>query len=75
MERRFEEATKILFDMLGNSMAPDLLTYKTLLEGLSREGKCNDAFELLEELRKKDAWMGEKTYKTLVKGLHFLSQE
>ncbi|KAA8543549.1 hypothetical protein F0562_021705 [Nyssa sinensis] len=73
MKQRFKDAIDVVFDMLGNSMAPDLLTYKTLLEGLCRDGKGNEAFELLEELRKRDSLMNERTYKTLLNGLHFLS--
>ncbi|CAK7349409.1 unnamed protein product [Dovyalis caffra] len=75
MEQRFEDAIGVVFDMLGNSLSPDLLTYKTVLEGLCREGMVDKAFELLEEWRKRDGLMGEKTYKSLFSGLHFASQK
>lgn len=75
MERRFEEAIGVVFDMLGDSMSPDLLTYRTVLEGLCREGMVDKAFELLEEWRKKDGFMGEKNYKSLLNGLHFVSRQ
>ncbi|KZV25722.1 pentatricopeptide repeat-containing protein mitochondrial-like [Dorcoceras hygrometricum] len=74
MERRFQDAIEALFDMLGNSMSPDLLTYKTLLEEMCRDGRGNYAFELVEEFRKQDSTMNEKTYCTLLNGLHFLSR-
>ncbi|KAK6145134.1 hypothetical protein DH2020_021954 [Rehmannia glutinosa] len=75
MERMFEDATETAFDMLGNSMSPDLLTYKTLLEEMCRDGRGNDALELLEGFRKRDSFMNEKTYNTLLNGLHFLSRD
>lgn len=75
MERRFEDATQVLFDMLKESMTPDLLTYKTLLEGLCREGKGSEAFDLLEEFRKKDTMMGQKNYNILLNGLQFHTRD
>ncbi|CAA2989995.1 pentatricopeptide repeat-containing protein At3g25210, mitochondrial [Olea europaea var. sylvestris] len=75
MERRFEDAIEVAFDALGNSMSPDLLTYKTLLEEMCKDGRGNEAFELLEGFRKRDSLMNEKTYNTLLNGLHFLSRE
>ncbi|KAL2239667.1 pentatricopeptide repeat-containing protein At3g25210, mitochondrial [Sesamum indicum] len=75
MDRRFQDAIDIAFDMLGSSMSPDLLTYKTLLEEMCRDGRGDDAFELLEEFRKRDSFMNEKTYNTLLNGLHFLSRD
>jgi pentatricopeptide repeat protein len=74
LERRYEDAIDVVFDMVGNSMSPDLLTYKTLLEGMCRDGGGNEAFELLDELRKRDCSMGEKTCKILLNELHFLSR-
>lgn len=73
MEQRFKDSIRVINDMLDNSMAPDLLTYKTLLEGLCREGRVDDAFDILEEFRKKDSFMNEKTYKHLLDGLHYVS--
>ncbi|PWA41501.1 tetratricopeptide repeat (TPR)-like superfamily protein [Artemisia annua] len=73
MEGRFEEAIGVVFDMVGESMSPDLLTYKTIVEGLCREGRVDDAFDLLEEFRNKDSFMNEKTYKSLLNGLHYAS--
>ncbi|KAL5562175.1 hypothetical protein UlMin_031922 [Ulmus minor] len=75
MERRFEDATEALFDMLEGSMSPDLLTYKTLLEGMCRDGKGDEALELLEEIRKRDGLMSSKTYKILLNELHFIGRE
>ncbi|GAB2282435.1 hypothetical protein Dimus_016978 [Dionaea muscipula] len=72
--RRFEDAANVVLDMLGNSsMSPDFLTYRTLLDEMCRDGKGDDALELLQELRKRDANMGEGTYKTLLDALHFHS--
>ncbi|XVE72699.1 hypothetical protein DITRI_Ditri11bG0059900 [Diplodiscus trichospermus] len=70
MEQRLEVAVNVVSDMLGNSMAPDLLTYKTVLEELCRGGRSNDAFELLEEWKKRDLSMGQKNYRILVNALH-----
>ncbi|KAK4768204.1 hypothetical protein SAY87_003345 [Trapa incisa] len=75
MELMFKEATEVVFDMLRDCMGPDLLTYRTLLEGLCREGKGSEAFDLLEELRRRDPLMGNKNYKILLNGLHFHTQE
>lgn len=75
MERRLEDAVDVVSDMLGNSMAPDLLTYKTVLEELCRGGKGNDAFELLEEWKKRDLSMGQKNYRILLNAVHFKKQE
>lgn len=75
MERRYDDASEVVLDMLSNSMSPDLLTYKTLLEGLCRDGKGSEAFDLLEDFRKGDSKMGEKTYKTLLNALHFVNGE
>jgi pentatricopeptide repeat protein len=72
LERRYEDAIDVVFDMLGNSMSPDFLTYKTLLGGMWRDGRGDEAFQLLDELRKRDCSMGEKTYKILLNGLYFL---
>ncbi|KAJ4958939.1 hypothetical protein NE237_026050 [Protea cynaroides] len=75
MDEMFEDAINILFDMLANSMSPDLLTHKTLLGELCREGRGNEALELLEELKNKDVLMGEKTYNNLLREVHFRSQD
>ncbi|GFQ00123.1 pentatricopeptide repeat-containing protein at3g25210 mitochondrial [Phtheirospermum japonicum] len=75
MERMFEDAIGITFDMLGNSMSPDFLTYNTLLGEMCRDGKGDEAFELVEGFRKKDSFMNEKTYSSLLNGLHFLSRD
>lgn len=75
MERRFQEATDIVLNMMCQSMSPDFLTYKTLLEELCRDGNGDYAFELLELYRKKDCLMDEKTYNKLLNGLHYLNQE
>ncbi|KAL3819617.1 hypothetical protein ACJIZ3_005522 [Penstemon smallii] len=75
MDRRFDDAIEVTYDMLHNSMSPDLLTYKTLFEEMCRDGKGNEAFELLEGFRKKDSFMNEKTYNTLLNGLHFVSRD
>lgn len=60
LEWWFEDVIKVVFDMLGNSMGLDFLTYKTLLEGLCREGRGSETFELLDELRKRDCSMSGK---------------
>ncbi|KAK7832873.1 hypothetical protein CFP56_026166 [Quercus suber] len=39
LEWWFEDVIEVVFDMLGNSMGPDFLTYKTLLEGCKKV-KC-----------------------------------
>lgn len=75
MEMRFEEAIKVVFDMFDNSLSPDLLTYRTLLEGLCRDERGDEAFTLLDEFRKRDGLMGEKNYKILLNGLHFVNRE
>ncbi|KAJ4825058.1 hypothetical protein Tsubulata_034667 [Turnera subulata] len=75
MERRFEDAIGVVFDMLKNSMSPDLLTYKTVLEGMCQEGRGDEAFELLEKWKEKDGSMGDKNYKILLNGLHFVNRE
>lgn len=75
MERRFQDAIEAAFNMIGNSMSPDFLTYKTLLEEMCRDGKGNEAFKLLESFRKRDSYMNEKTYKSLLDGLHFSSRD
>ncbi|KAL3649279.1 hypothetical protein CASFOL_005682 [Castilleja foliolosa] len=75
MERMFEDAIGITFDMLGNSMSPDFLTYNTLLGEMCRDGKGDEAFELVEAFRKKDSFMNEKIYSSLLNGLHFLKRD
>ena len=75
MERRFEDAIDVVFDMLGCSNSPDFLTYKTLLEGLCRDGKGDEALKLLEEFRVKDGLMSAKTFKTLLNELHFITHD
>ncbi|GJW94182.1 pentatricopeptide repeat-containing protein [Tanacetum coccineum] len=72
-EVRNKEAIGVVFDMVGDSMSPNLLTYKTVVEGLCREGRVDDAFDVLEEFRMKDSLMNEKTYKSLLNGLHYAS--
>lgn len=57
LEWWFEDVIEVVFDMLGNSMGPDFLTYKTLL---CREGRGGETFELLDELRKRDCSMSGK---------------
>lgn len=74
LERRFGDAIEVMRDMLENSMAPDLLTYRTLMDELVRDGRGDDAFEYLEEFRKKDVSMTEKTYKILLDNLYFVSR-
>jgi pentatricopeptide repeat protein len=76
LERRFEDAIEVMFDMLSNSRSPDHLTYnKTVLEGLCREGRVDDAFELLDECKKRDFYMNEKMYKTLFNDLQFVCRD
>ncbi|RXH98011.1 hypothetical protein DVH24_010336 [Malus domestica] len=76
MGRKYDDAIEVVLDMLSNAMSPDLLTYKTLLEGLCRDGKGVEAFDLLEDLRRKDdGMMNEMTYKTLLNALHFVNRE
>ncbi|KAK8477494.1 hypothetical protein V6N13_131773 [Hibiscus sabdariffa] len=70
MEQRLDDAVDVTYDMLGNSMAPDLLTYKTVLQELCRGGRSKDAFGLLEEWKKRDLSMGPKNYGILVNALH-----
>ncbi|XP_072952936.1 pentatricopeptide repeat-containing protein At3g25210, mitochondrial isoform X2 [Typha angustifolia] len=76
LESRFEEAIEVTFDMLGNGSGkgPDLLTYRTLLEGLCREGRAEKAFELLDELSKKRGNMDRRMYTDLLDGLHWICQ-
>ncbi|KAH6836807.1 Tetratricopeptide repeat superfamily protein [Perilla frutescens var. hirtella] len=75
MERRFQHAIEATFTMISNTMSPDLLTYKTLLEEMCRDGKGNEASRLLEIFRKRDTRMNERTYKTLLDGLHFSTRD
>ncbi|KAM7270292.1 hypothetical protein ACFE04_029506 [Oxalis oulophora] len=70
LDRNYEDAIMVVSDMLGNNMGPDFLTYKTVLEGLCRDGRCDEAFDLLEEWRNRDKLMGPKNYKMLLNGLH-----
>ncbi|KAK8541591.1 hypothetical protein V6N13_137807 [Hibiscus sabdariffa] len=70
MEQRLDDAVDVTYDMLGNSMAPDLLTYKTVLQELCRGGRSKDAFGLLEEWKKRDLSMGPKNYGILNNGNH-----
>ncbi|KAM0933843.1 putative tetratricopeptide-like helical domain superfamily [Dioscorea sansibarensis] len=60
MERWFEEGMEVLFDMLRNGMRPDVLSYRTLLEEMCRDGKAEHAFELLEELGRREGAMEKK---------------
>ncbi|XP_057737278.1 pentatricopeptide repeat-containing protein At3g25210, mitochondrial-like [Arachis stenosperma] len=75
MNRRFEDAIEVLFDMLENSKSPGHLTYKTVLEGLCREGRADEAFDLLDECRKRDVNMNENMYKALLRELHYICRE
>ncbi|GAB2234635.1 hypothetical protein Droror1_Dr00003892 [Drosera rotundifolia] len=75
LEKRYEVAADVMLDMVGNFMSPDFLTYRTLFEEMCRDGKGDDALELLEEMRKRDVNMGERTYKSLLDSLHFPNQE
>ena len=43
------------------------------MEGLCWEGRGNEAFKLLDELRKRDCLMSEKTYNTLLNRPHITS--
>ncbi|CAN6545055.1 unnamed protein product [Malus baccata var. baccata] len=76
MGQKYDDAIEVVLDMLSNAMSHDLLTYKTLLEGLCQDGKDVEAFDLLEDLRRKnDGMMNERTYKTLLNALHFVNRE
>ncbi|KAL5724082.1 hypothetical protein ACHQM5_007390 [Ranunculus cassubicifolius] len=75
LERKFDDATNIMFDMLTHYKVPDLLTYKTLLEELCRDGRGDEAFQLLEKLRLRKGAMGDRTYNTLLDCVHFLTRE
>ncbi|CAN1141154.1 Pentatricopeptide repeat-containing protein At3g25210, mitochondrial [Linum perenne] len=75
MARKLDDAVGIVFDMLKNSLSPDQLTYKTLLEGMCRDGRGSESLELLEQWRKMDGLMGEKVYKALLNETHFLSRD
>ncbi|KAL9228359.1 hypothetical protein vseg_003949 [Gypsophila vaccaria] len=73
LERQFVVAVEVLRDMIGNEMSPDMLTYRTLFDEMCRDGKGNDAVELLEEFRGKDLKMVDKNYKALLNSLHFVN--
>ncbi|URE12742.1 PPR repeat [Musa troglodytarum] len=74
LERRLGEGIEVVFDMLRNGMTPDLLTYRTVLEEMCREGRADAAFELLEELGRAKGAMDRRTYSDLLEGLHWLCQ-
>ncbi|CAH8334341.1 unnamed protein product [Eruca vesicaria subsp. sativa] len=74
MERRVSEAVEVVFDMLGSSLSPDVLTYNTVLGELCRGGRGGEALELLEEWKKRDPVMGERNYRKLMDEVYFLSK-
>ncbi|WCJ37933.1 Tetratricopeptide repeat (TPR)-like superfamily protein [Euphorbia peplus] len=60
-------------EMKENQLVPGGGAYMILICGLAmelREGHMDEAFELLEECRKRDRLMGQKTYNILLNSLH-----
>ncbi|PKU82494.1 pentatricopeptide repeat-containing protein At3g25210, mitochondrial [Dendrobium catenatum] len=72
MQERFDESIRVLFDMLENSLRPDVLTYRTVLEGMCRGGRTEEAFKLLEELGGITRGMDRRVYSDLLDGMHWL---
>ncbi|KAF3612383.1 putative 50S ribosomal protein L18, chloroplastic-like isoform X1 [Capsicum annuum] len=57
-----EKAHKLVGDMTGEGIKPDLTTYTLLIEGHCQGGNVATALELLEELKKKNLASVESTY-------------
>ncbi|KAG6494549.1 hypothetical protein ZIOFF_049589 [Zingiber officinale] len=50
---------------------PDILTYRTLLEEMCREGRSEVAYDLLEELRQRKGAMKGRMHSDLLASLHW----
>jgi hypothetical protein len=68
LDWRFEEAKRVLLDMLDSKRKPDMITYRTLLEEMCRAGRTGEAFEELKE--RKRGVLDHKMYSELLDGLH-----
>jgi pentatricopeptide repeat protein len=49
-EGQWQEATKVLHEMLDKGYNPNDITYNALIDGLCREGKLEEALWLLDVL-------------------------
>ncbi|KAG6473729.1 hypothetical protein ZIOFF_067646 [Zingiber officinale] len=71
LERRLEAAFEVVYDMLENRKAPDILTYRTLLEEMCREGRSEVAYDLLEELPQRKGTIKGRIHSDLLASLHW----
>ncbi|GFQ02162.1 pentatricopeptide repeat-containing protein at2g27800 mitochondrial [Phtheirospermum japonicum] len=65
LEGEVDEAVKFLWEMAGNQRLADFITYRTVLDEVSRQKGNRDAFNVLEEFREKNLVDGH-TYRKLV---------
>ncbi|KAK6163289.1 hypothetical protein DH2020_000153 [Rehmannia glutinosa] len=63
--REVDEAVKFLWEMAENHRLADFITYRTVLDEISRQKGTRDALRLLEELQEKNFVDGQ-TYKKLL---------
>ncbi|KAI3983956.1 hypothetical protein MKX01_035083, partial [Papaver californicum] len=60
---------KLFGQMLENGVSPDVVTFSTLINGLCKTGKMEDAFMTCDEMSERDLVMDEVTYTKLVDDL------
>ncbi|KAL0347173.1 UNVERIFIED_CONTAM: Pentatricopeptide repeat-containing protein [Sesamum calycinum] len=73
--KRHEEAKRLLFAMVDKGVALNTVAYTTLIdiyskEGLSKEGRSDEAFKLYEEMKEAGFTPDDSVYSSLVGSLH-----
>ncbi|KAL0390136.1 UNVERIFIED_CONTAM: hypothetical protein Scaly_0370700 [Sesamum calycinum] len=54
LEGEVDEAVKFLWEMAENQRLADFITYRTVLDEISRQKRIGDALRLLEEFQEKN---------------------
>ncbi|CAL5322092.1 unnamed protein product [Camellia sinensis] len=68
-DRLVTEAFKLFLEMIGKVISPDVITYTSLIQGVSSLGEWEEATRLLNEMVGKKIWPNVKTFNILVDAL------
>ncbi|XP_050370778.1 pentatricopeptide repeat-containing protein At1g79540 [Argentina anserina] len=69
------QAYKLLMQLASSGVAPDVITYNTLINGFCKNGNIDSAFKLFKDMQFKGINPDSVTYGTLIDGLQRIERE
>ncbi|PRQ30281.1 putative tetratricopeptide-like helical domain-containing protein [Rosa chinensis] len=69
------QAYKLLMQLASSGVAPDVITYNTLINGFCKNGNIDGAFKLFKDMQLKGIAPDSVTYGTLIDGLQRVERE